>query len=97
MLAAGGIDVDVVQYLKTPLDAATLRRVSANLDVPVSELVRDDNRFKELGLSKDDYVSVDAVVGLLLEHPELMQRPIATDGQRFVLARPKDKINVFIS
>jgi arsenate reductase len=52
------------------------------------ELVRNDKRFKELGLNHADYSTPEAVVGLLLEHPALMQRPIAIKGARAVIARP---------
>jgi len=52
------------------------------------ELVRNDKKFKELGLNHDDYSTLEAVIGLLLEHPALMQRPIAIRGNRAVIARP---------
>ena len=96
ILADRGVDVEVVQYLKTPLTKTQLEVIVNAIDVEPSELVRDDNRFKELGLSKADYVTAKAVVALLLEHPELMQRPIAIKGKQVVLARPKDKINALI-
>jgi arsenate reductase-like glutaredoxin family protein len=32
------------------------------------------------------------VTKLLIEHPALMQRPIAVRGKRTILARPKEKI-----
>ena len=62
------------------------------LDGPVADLVRKDKRFKELGLSADDYLQKKAVVALLLEHPELMQRPIVIRGKRAVIARPPEKL-----
>jgi arsenate reductase len=35
----------------------------------------------------------DQVIGLLLEHPELMQRPIVIRSGRALIARPSDKLN----
>jgi arsenate reductase-like glutaredoxin family protein len=32
------------------------------------------------------------VVELLLAHPEVMQRPVVTDGRRAVIARPADRV-----
>ena len=58
------------------------------LAIEPAELVRKDKNFKELGLNADDYVTKDAVVDVLLEHPKLMQRPIAVKGSKAVLARP---------
>ena len=54
--------------------------------------MRKDKRFKELGLNEDDYTTPEAVVKVLLEHPELMQRPIIIRGERAILARPGDMV-----
>ncbi|HEX5614993.1 MAG TPA: ArsC/Spx/MgsR family protein [Acidimicrobiia bacterium] len=53
--------------------------------------MRKDKRFGELDLVADDYTTKRAVVGVLLEHPELMQRPIVVRGDRAVIARPKER------
>ncbi len=96
LLAERGIEPDVVQYLKTPPDRAKLAWILDRIDVAPPELVRNDNRFKELGLDKADYTTKAAVLDLLLEHPELMQRPIAIKGDTVVLARPKDRITALL-
>ena len=96
ILRAAGVEVDVVQYLKTPLTKAQLETIVGAIDVAPEELVRDDNRFKELGLNRSDYSTAAAVVQLLLAHPELMQRPVAIKGKTVILARPKDKIRALI-
>jgi arsenate reductase len=87
-----GLDFDVVEYLKAPLDRPTLERVLAMLVGPPSALVRRDKRFGELGLRAEDYVTRDQVVALLLEHPELMERPVVIRGSRAVIARPSEKV-----
>ena len=59
---------------------------------PPAELVRKDDRFKELGLNAADYKSEEQVIDLLLQHPELMQRPIIIRGDRAVIGRPSEKV-----
>ena len=54
--------------------------------------MRKDKRFAELGLKADDYATSEAVIDLLLEHPELMQRPIVMRAGRAVIARPPEKL-----
>jgi len=54
--------------------------------------VRKDKRFAELGLRAEDYMQRDAVVRLLLAHPELMQRPVVFRGSRALIARPAEKV-----
>ncbi len=57
-----------------------------------TDLVREDNNFKELRLNIGDYQSAGAVVDLLLEHPKLMQRPVVVRGDRAVIARPSEVV-----
>jgi len=92
LLRAQGVEFDTVEYLKTPLHRTTLERILAMLDTPPAELVRKDRRFEELGLKAEHYVSAEAVVALLLKHPELMQRPIVVKGSKAVIARPPERL-----
>jgi arsenate reductase (glutaredoxin) len=62
------------------------------LEGPVEDLVRKDKRFTELGLKAADYSAPAAVIALLLEHPDVMQRPIIIRGGRAVIARPAEKL-----
>jgi len=43
-------------------------------------------------LNPADYADKKSVVALLLEHPELMQRPIVIRGKRAIIARPPEKL-----
>jgi arsenate reductase len=92
ILREQGIDTDVVEYLKAPPDRATLERIVDSIPNPPAELVRKDKKFKELGLSAADYTTRDAVVELLLAHPELMERPVVFRGDRAVIARPSELV-----
>ena len=92
ILADEGIETDVVEYLKAPPDRATLERIVDAIPNPPADLVRKDKRFKELGLDAGDYTTRDAVVALLLDHPELMERPVVFRGDRAVIARPSELV-----
>lgn len=92
MAADAGMDVDVVLYLKTKPDAAELAEVARKLDGPVTEMVRRDATFAQLGLTDADVQTADQVVALLAEHPKLIQRPILVRGDRAVVGRPKERI-----
>ena len=92
LLRTRDVDFDIVEYLKIHPTREALDKIVDLLDGPVADLVRKDKRFKELGLSPNDYVEKKAVVALLLKHPELMQRPIAIRGKRAIIARPPEKL-----
>jgi arsenate reductase len=87
-----GIACEVVEYLKTRPDAATLGRILDLLAGPPGDLVRKDTRFRELGLEANRYTTREAVITLLLEHPELMERPVVIQGDRAVIARPSERV-----
>jgi arsenate reductase (glutaredoxin) len=92
ILKERGIDFGTVEYLKQHPDRATYERMLDLLADPPADLVRKDKRFAELGLNADDYTTRETVIEVLLEHPELMQRPVIFRGDRAVLARPSDKV-----
>ncbi|HZO81070.1 MAG TPA: ArsC/Spx/MgsR family protein [Candidatus Binataceae bacterium] len=95
-MRARGVEFDAIEYLKHPLDRITLERIVAMLDRPPAEMVRKDRRFEELGLKPADYTTAEAVVALLLEHPELMQRPIVVRGKKAVIARPPERLEALL-
>ena len=82
----------MTEYLKNPLSRADFERFLTLLPNPAADLVRKDKRFKALELNEADYTTPETVVAVLLEHPELMQRPIISRGERAVLARPGEMV-----
>lgn len=92
-----GVDVDVVQYLKEPLDAAALEALLNKLEDEPTDLVRRDAHFKELELTDADVATREQVVDVLTKHPKLMQRPVLVKGDRAIIGRPKDRVPAFLS
>ena len=92
LLADRDADVEVIEYLQTPPDRATLAWILDTIDDRPAELVRIDDRFRDLGLDPDAYQDREAVIALLLEHPELMQRPVVIRGERGLIARPSERV-----
>ena len=69
-----------------------LRGFLAKLDVAPTELFHPGS-FEKTGLNLADYDTFEAAVTLLLEKPEIMNRPICINGDRAVIARPAEKVN----
>jgi arsenate reductase (glutaredoxin) len=96
LLTERGVAVDTIEYLKTPPTREALEGIIAILEGPVADMVRKDKRFEELKLNAADYTTKETVVPLLLQHPELMQRPIVIRGGRAIIARPANLLeNLF--
>jgi arsenate reductase len=93
ILRDAGVDLQVIEYLDDPPKREDLEHILSLLPGPPAELVRaGDARFAELGLDAGSTRSAEAVVELLLQHPELMQRPVAVRGARAVIARPSEEV-----
>ncbi len=62
----------------------------ANLK-PRDVLRKGESIYKELGLSEDKF-SDSELIALMIEHPDLLQRPIVERGDRAVLGRPIENV-----
>ena len=92
-----GVDADIVLYLKTPPDEATLRSIIAKLEDPVTDLVRRDSLWQKLGLTEADAQTEDQVVDLLVRHKQLLQRPVLVTKKKAIIGRPKDRVAALLS
>ena len=88
-----GAEVQIIEYLHEPPDRATLERILDAISDEPTTLVRRDKRFEELGLDPNGYQDRESVIEVLLEHPELMQRPVVFRGERAVISRPPETVN----
>lgn len=95
--AEQGIDVDVVPYLREPLDEAALLDLLTKLEDAPRDLVRQDATFKELGLTDADVETPQQVAALLAQHPKLMQRPVLVREGRAIIGRPKERVPAFLA
>ncbi len=86
-----GADVDVVRYLETPPDAATLRAIVDKLEDDPADLVRREH-WSELGVTADDLSTSDRVVDVLVNHPQLLQRPLLVTPDRAIIGRPTERV-----
>jgi len=92
------IDHEVIVYIKTPPGEDELTQIVEALEDPVEDLVRKDSKFKKLELIPEDYVgNPQAVVDILIQHKQLLQRPILLKGNKAIIGRPKARIREFLS
>ncbi len=95
MLEEKGIEPDIIEYLKTPPDAATLDGLLTKLGREPRELMRKKEApYKELGLD-DEGLSRDTLIKAMIENPILIERPIVVkDGQVRVGRPPEDVLEI---
>ena len=92
ILRENGSEFNQVNYFETPFTKRKLTELIKKLGVPPRELLRKNEKvYKGLGLSKKE-LSDGEIIDLMVEHPDLIQRPIVVKGDRVILARPAEDI-----
>jgi arsenate reductase len=90
LLQERGIEVEIVEYLKTPPDAGRLTRILALLGMRPRDLLRPKEA-REAGLD-DPALSDDALVAAMVANPIVIERPIAVSGNAARVGRPPDRV-----
>ncbi|MBG8562772.1 MULTISPECIES: arsenate reductase (glutaredoxin) [Pseudomonas] len=92
LLEARGLTPEVVRYLETPPDAATLKALLGKLGIGARQLLRSgEDEYKTLGLA-DPALSDDQLIDAMARHPKLIERPILVAGNKAVIGRPPEKV-----
>ena len=91
-LRDSGVDVNAVDYYTDPLPKAKLQELLGKMGISARQLLRTNEPiYKTLGLGTGELSDAE-LVDLMVEHPDLIQRPIVERGGRAVLARPAERL-----
>jgi arsenate reductase len=91
-LRESGIDVESVDYYTDPIPRTKLLELLRKMGMKPRELLRTNEEvYRRLKLAERTLTD-EQIVDLLVEHPDLMQRPIVEKGSRAVLARPPERL-----
>src|SRR5215210_2250171 len=87
-LSEQGFDFTKVNYYIEPLSEEKLGELLKKMGIKPRELLRtSESIYRELELGKKQ-LSDEETIKLMVEHPDLIQRPIVERGDRAVLGRP---------
>jgi arsenate reductase len=96
LLRESNVDFEKVNYYTAPLTKKKLRELLAKLKLAPRDLLRKSEPiYSELGFDKKEFTD-DQIVSLMIEHPDLIQRPIVERGDRAVLGRPTENVKVLL-
>src|ERR1044072_5675028 len=96
LLRESGIPYEKVNYYVEPLSKKKLTELLRKMSMKPRELLRKGEApYKELGLSEDKF-SDSELIALMVEHPDLIQRPTVERGDRAVLGRPTENVKVLL-
>lgn len=92
LLEQQGDELDVIQYIDTPPDSATLSALLQQLGLSARELMRKgEDVYKELQLDDPD-LSEAELVQAMVDYPRLIERPIVIRDGKAIIARPPERV-----
>ena len=92
LLRESGIPYEKINYYNEPLSRKKLTELLGKMNLKPRDLLRKgEAAYKELGLAEDKF-SDSELIALMIEHPDLIQRPIVERGERAVLGRPTENV-----
>jgi arsenate reductase len=92
LLRESGIPFEKVNYYIQPLSKKKLTELLRKMNMKPRELLRkSEAAYKELGLVEDKFSDTE-LIAMMVEHLDLIQRPIVERGGRAVLGRPTENV-----
>ena len=92
LIRNAGIEPEIIEYIKSPPDRATLIALLSAMNMAPRQLLRRKGTpYDELGLD-DATVSDDALLDAMLAHPILIERPIVVTEYGTRLCRPSEAV-----
>ncbi len=90
-LEENNVPFQVISYLQDIPTASEIKELLQKLNLPAIELVRTKEaiwieKFKGKEWSEEE------IIDALITYPKLMERPIVVNGNKAVIARPKERI-----
>ena len=91
-LRDAGVDFNAVDYYTDPISKTKLRELLRKMGISARELLRTkEDVYKRLRLGERQLTDAE-IIDLMVQHPDLIQRPIVEKGARAILARPAERL-----
>lgn len=92
LLQSKGIEPEIILYLETPPDVATLKTLLKKLGKkPLQAMRIKEVEFKAQGLNQAD-ISDQQLIEAMAKTPKLIERPIVVNGSKAALGRPPEQV-----
>jgi arsenate reductase len=92
LLQEKGVDVEVIEYLRTPPSREELVDLLEQMGMTPRELLRKKgDLYAELDLANPKWTD-DQILDFMVEHPILIERPIVVTEKGARLCRPMERV-----
>jgi len=92
LLDTHGLEINIIEYLKTPPNIEQLEKILNLLNMEPRELMRtNESDYKDNALD-DPGLSREQLIQAMVDHPGLIQRPIVLNKGKAALGRPPENV-----
>ena len=86
------VDINIIEYLKTPPDISQLKQILKKLGYEPRQLMRKSEQiYKDLDLGNENKTAED-LIKAMAQNPILIERPIVLSGEKAVIGRPPESV-----
>jgi len=87
IIKESGKEFEVIDYIKNPFNIKELKSVLAKLKIKPAELIRKNEAvWKEKYKNKN--LNDEELIEIMIQHPNLIERPIVINGSKAIIGRP---------
>ncbi|HEY7288621.1 MAG TPA: ArsC/Spx/MgsR family protein [Vicinamibacterales bacterium] len=91
-LKESGVDFSAVDYYLDPIPKKKLVELLRKMKMRPADLLRKKEAIYKTLKIDEAKLTDDQIVDLMVQHPDLIQRPIVEHGSRAILARPAERL-----
>ena len=86
------IDINIIEYLRTPPDISQLKQILKKLGYEPRQLIRNSEQiYKDFDLGNENNTAED-LIKAMAQNPILIERPIVLSGEKAVIGRPPESV-----
>ena len=92
LLQEKGVDVEIIEYLKSPPTEAELSDILQKLDIEPRALMRkNEAEYKATGVDNTELTKEELISGMVAT-PKLIERPIVLANDKAAIGRPPESV-----
>lgn len=96
LVEQSGQPFSAVNYYETPLTETKLKALLKKAGLTAKDVMRTkEEMYRALDVANADK-SEDDLIGLIVKHPDLLQRPLVEKGETVILARPPETVKTLL-
>jgi len=92
LLQERSVNINIIEYLKTPPDISQLKQILKKLGYEPRQLMRKSEQiYKDFDLGNENNTAED-LIKAMAQNPILIERPIVLSGEKAVIGRPPESV-----